>query len=157
MNLQAINDNDIHSIVLSYLIHNCYKESAESFIACTGMKQPTDYLVDMEKRKSRFLVIFQCRRLIQDFWLLAKQYFICLLCLGSLVSAKCSLIITLGKFCIIYRCTLDNQPLMEGCRIIVCPNTTWNICRSLKWQLTFVLNTFELWLYFLLADLFLLS
>ncbi|KAK7351726.1 hypothetical protein VNO77_11380 [Canavalia gladiata] len=50
----AINDNDIHNIVLSYLIHNCYKESVESFIACTGMKQPADYLEDMEKRKKIF-------------------------------------------------------------------------------------------------------
>lgn len=55
---QAINDNDIHNIVLSYLIHNCYRESVESFIACTGMKQPADYLEDMEKRKSRSFVIF---------------------------------------------------------------------------------------------------
>ncbi|TKY45850.1 Glucose-induced degradation protein 8-like [Spatholobus suberectus] len=50
----AINDNDIHNIVLSYLIHNCYKESVESFIACTGMKQPADYLEDMDKRKRIF-------------------------------------------------------------------------------------------------------
>ncbi|XP_028765367.1 glucose-induced degradation protein 8 homolog isoform X1 [Neltuma alba] len=50
----AINDNDIQNIVLSYLIHNCYKESVESFIACTGMKQPADYLEDMEKRKRIF-------------------------------------------------------------------------------------------------------
>ncbi|KAK7283384.1 hypothetical protein RIF29_12858 [Crotalaria pallida] len=47
----AINDNDIHDVVLSYLIHNCYNESVESFVACTGMKQPTDYLENMEKRK----------------------------------------------------------------------------------------------------------
>ncbi|XP_019414974.1 PREDICTED: glucose-induced degradation protein 8 homolog [Lupinus angustifolius] len=52
----AINDNEIHDVVLSYLIHNCYNESVESFIACTGMKQPTDYLENMEKRKR----IFHC-------------------------------------------------------------------------------------------------
>ncbi|XP_019438039.1 PREDICTED: glucose-induced degradation protein 8 homolog isoform X3 [Lupinus angustifolius] len=52
----AVNDNDIHNVVLSYLIHNCYNESVESFIACTGMKQQTDYLENMEKRKR----IFQC-------------------------------------------------------------------------------------------------
>ncbi|OIW14826.1 hypothetical protein TanjilG_17051 [Lupinus angustifolius] len=56
MILQAVNDNDIHNVVLSYLIHNCYNESVESFIACTGMKQQTDYLENMEKRKR----IFQC-------------------------------------------------------------------------------------------------
>ncbi|CAL8099410.1 unnamed protein product [Prunus armeniaca] len=52
----AINDNDIHNIVLSYLVHNCYKESVESFVASTGMKQPADCLEDMEKRKR----IFHC-------------------------------------------------------------------------------------------------
>eukprot|EP00268_Persea_americana_P048587 TRINITY_DN5150_c0_g1_i5.p1 TRINITY_DN5150_c0_g1~~TRINITY_DN5150_c0_g1_i5.p1 ORF type:complete len:216 (+),score=42.10 TRINITY_DN5150_c0_g1_i5:119-766(+) len=50
----AINENDVRSIVLSYLVHDCFKETAETFIACTGMKQPADYLVDMEKRKSIF-------------------------------------------------------------------------------------------------------
>ncbi|XP_020961790.1 glucose-induced degradation protein 8 homolog [Arachis ipaensis] len=50
----AINDDDIHSIILSYLIHNCYKESVESFIACTGMKQPANYMENMEKRKRIF-------------------------------------------------------------------------------------------------------
>ncbi|KAL5557956.1 hypothetical protein UlMin_034167 [Ulmus minor] len=47
----SINDNDIQNIVLSYLVHNCYKEAAESFISCTGMKQPPDCIEDMEKRK----------------------------------------------------------------------------------------------------------
>ncbi|XP_074569853.1 uncharacterized protein LOC141826498 isoform X2 [Curcuma longa] len=47
----AINDSDVHSIVLSYLIHNCFKETAQTFLACTGMSQHVDYLVEMEKRK----------------------------------------------------------------------------------------------------------
>lgn len=47
----AINDGDIQNIVLSYLVHNCYKETAESFTTCTGLKQHNEYLVDMEKRK----------------------------------------------------------------------------------------------------------
>ncbi|WRX30431.1 CTLH/CRA C-terminal to LisH motif domain - like 6 [Theobroma cacao] len=51
---RAVNDNDIHNIVMSYLVHNCFKETVESFIACTGMKQPSDYLEDMEKRKKIF-------------------------------------------------------------------------------------------------------
>ena len=51
--LQVVNDNDIHNIVLSYLVHNCYNETVESFIACTGMKQPDNHLEDMDKRKSR--------------------------------------------------------------------------------------------------------
>ncbi|PSS31304.1 Glucose-induced degradation protein [Actinidia chinensis var. chinensis] len=48
----VVNDNDIHNIVLSYLVHNCYNETVESFIACTGMKQPDNHLEDMDKRKS---------------------------------------------------------------------------------------------------------
>lgn len=52
----AINDNDVHDIVLSYLVHSCFKETVESFVACTEMKQPADCLEDMEKRKR----IFHC-------------------------------------------------------------------------------------------------
>ncbi|KAE8731374.1 LisH and RanBPM domains containing protein isoform 2 [Hibiscus syriacus] len=47
----AVHENDIHNIVMSYLVHNCFKETFESFIACTGMKQPSDHLEDMENRK----------------------------------------------------------------------------------------------------------
>ncbi|KAL5713364.1 hypothetical protein ACHQM5_015448 [Ranunculus cassubicifolius] len=50
----AINDSDVRNIVLSYLVHNCFKETAESFITSTGMKQPSDYPVDMDKRKPIF-------------------------------------------------------------------------------------------------------
>ncbi|KAF5199326.1 Glucose-induced degradation protein 8-like protein [Thalictrum thalictroides] len=50
----AINDCDVRNIVLSYLVHNCFKETAESFITSTGMKQPADYPVDMDKRKPIF-------------------------------------------------------------------------------------------------------
>uniref|UniRef100_A0A5B7CF00 CTLH domain-containing protein n=1 Tax=Davidia involucrata TaxID=16924 RepID=A0A5B7CF00_DAVIN len=50
----AIKDNDIHNIVLSYLVHNCYKETVDSFVACTGMKQSVDHLEDMEKRQRIF-------------------------------------------------------------------------------------------------------
>lgn len=48
----AINDNDVRNIVLSYLVHNCFKETAETFISCTGMNQAADFLVNMQKRKS---------------------------------------------------------------------------------------------------------
>ncbi|KAK9108931.1 hypothetical protein Sjap_016991 [Stephania japonica] len=51
---QAVNDSDVRNIVLSYLVHNCFKETAESFISCTGMKQPADYPVDIDKRKLPF-------------------------------------------------------------------------------------------------------
>uniref|UniRef100_A0A0D6R721 CTLH domain-containing protein n=2 Tax=Araucaria cunninghamii TaxID=56994 RepID=A0A0D6R721_ARACU len=47
----TVNDNDVRNIVLSYLMHNCFKESAETFISCTGMKQPANYPVDIDKRK----------------------------------------------------------------------------------------------------------
>ncbi|WOL08892.1 glucose-induced degradation protein [Canna indica] len=50
--INTISDTDVHNIVLSYLMHNCFKETAEAFLACTGMNQPVDYLVDMEKRKT---------------------------------------------------------------------------------------------------------
>ncbi|KAG6432072.1 hypothetical protein SASPL_103645 [Salvia splendens] len=47
-----VNESDIHTIVLSYLAHNCFKDTLESFVSCTGMKQPVDHLQDMEKRKT---------------------------------------------------------------------------------------------------------
>nr|CAD1828018.1 unnamed protein product [Ananas comosus var. bracteatus] len=50
----AISDADVRNIVLSYLIHNCFKETADAFLTSTGMKHPVDYLVDMDKRKSIF-------------------------------------------------------------------------------------------------------
>ncbi|CAM6082895.1 unnamed protein product [Calypogeia fissa] len=46
-----INDNDVRKIVLSYLVHNCFKETAETFISCTGMQLTADYSVDIDKRK----------------------------------------------------------------------------------------------------------
>lgn len=49
----AINESDTHNIVLSYLMHNCFIETTESFINCAGMKQPepANYIEDMDKRK----------------------------------------------------------------------------------------------------------
>jgi hypothetical protein len=59
MYLQGIKDNDIHNIVLSYLVHNCYGETLESFVACSGMPEPADFIEDMEKRKGmRMLPVF---------------------------------------------------------------------------------------------------
>ncbi|KAL6207513.1 hypothetical protein ACLB2K_018471 [Fragaria x ananassa] len=52
----AISENDTHDVVLSYLVHNCYIETVETFVASTGMKQPADCNDDMEKRKS----IYHC-------------------------------------------------------------------------------------------------
>ncbi|XP_047308484.1 glucose-induced degradation protein 8-B homolog isoform X2 [Impatiens glandulifera] len=47
----AVDDNVIQNVVLSYLVHSCYKETIESFITCTGMKRPAVNLDDMDKRK----------------------------------------------------------------------------------------------------------
>lgn len=50
----VVSDNDIHNIVLSYLVHNCFKGTVDSFISSTGLKQPENCLEDMEKRKRIF-------------------------------------------------------------------------------------------------------
>ncbi|KAI3435118.1 CTLH domain-containing protein [Psidium guajava] len=50
----TINEDDIHDVVLSYLVHSCFKETVESLTTCTGMKQPAGCLEDMEKRKRIF-------------------------------------------------------------------------------------------------------
>ncbi|KAK7376758.1 hypothetical protein VNO80_02174 [Phaseolus coccineus] len=54
----AINEQVVNNIILSYLTHNCYGESSEAFIACTGMNRPADHLENTQKRKSRFIVVF---------------------------------------------------------------------------------------------------
>ncbi|GLJ05570.1 hypothetical protein SUGI_0020490 [Cryptomeria japonica] len=46
-----VNDNDVRNIVLTYLMHNCFKETAETFISCTGMKQPANCPFDIDRRK----------------------------------------------------------------------------------------------------------
>ncbi|PHU20928.1 hypothetical protein BC332_12079 [Capsicum chinense] len=47
----AVNDNDVHNIVMSYLAHNCFTDTLESFTASTGMKQTANHPEDIEKRK----------------------------------------------------------------------------------------------------------
>ncbi|KAM3358189.1 hypothetical protein P3S68_021120 [Capsicum galapagoense] len=47
----AVNDNDVHNIVMSYLTHNYFTDTLESFTASTGMKQTASRLEDIEKRK----------------------------------------------------------------------------------------------------------
>jgi len=67
--LQALGENVVNDLILSYLIHNGYRESSESFIACTEMNRPAEDLEKMEKRISRFIiVVFRCSRLVEDFW-----------------------------------------------------------------------------------------
>jgi hypothetical protein len=48
---QKVSDGEVRKIVLSYLVHNCFKETAETFIACSGMKRTADCSVDIDKRK----------------------------------------------------------------------------------------------------------
>lgn len=64
---QAINDDDVRNVVLSYLVHNCFNETVDSFVACTGMKQPADYIEDLEKRKSKWNYSFGRESRIQSF------------------------------------------------------------------------------------------
>lgn len=56
--IQEIQESDIQNVVLSYLVHNCFKETVDSFVSCSGMSRPADCLEDMEKRKSRLSVNF---------------------------------------------------------------------------------------------------
>ncbi|KAK4753453.1 hypothetical protein SAY87_022251 [Trapa incisa] len=49
-----LGNDEIHSVVLSYLVHNCFGETVESFTSCTGLKLPANCLEDMEKRKRIF-------------------------------------------------------------------------------------------------------
>ncbi|KAL3639123.1 hypothetical protein CASFOL_017030 [Castilleja foliolosa] len=48
-----VNDDDINKIVQSYLVHNCFNKTLESFVEVTGEKQPVSHLENMEKRKSK--------------------------------------------------------------------------------------------------------
>lgn len=50
----TVNDNDVRNIVLSYLVHNCFKETAEALLIGIGTQQSVDYLSDMDKRKAIF-------------------------------------------------------------------------------------------------------
>ncbi|GJN17514.1 hypothetical protein PR202_gb04589 [Eleusine coracana subsp. coracana] len=50
--LQSVSDNDVRNIVLSYLMHNCFKETAETFLSSTGLQLPVDYSMDVDKRKA---------------------------------------------------------------------------------------------------------
>lgn len=41
----------VHEVVLSYLVHHCFKESADAFVAATGMKVAADYAASIDRRK----------------------------------------------------------------------------------------------------------
>lgn len=38
-------------------MHNCFKETAETFLSSTGLKLPVDYSVDVDKRKGIYLQV----------------------------------------------------------------------------------------------------
>ncbi|CAH9099968.1 unnamed protein product [Cuscuta europaea] len=45
-------ERDVHNMIVSYLVHNCFKDTVESFVDSTGMKQHASYCIeDMETRK----------------------------------------------------------------------------------------------------------
>ncbi|KAJ1698369.1 hypothetical protein LUZ63_006881 [Rhynchospora breviuscula] len=46
-----LRDDDVRNIVWSYLVHNCFKETAKAFLASAGMKNPTEPTLDMDTRK----------------------------------------------------------------------------------------------------------
>ncbi|KAH9612644.1 hypothetical protein KSS87_012951 [Heliosperma pusillum] len=50
--LEVIRDTDIHNVVLSYLVHNCFKDTVESFVSCTDISQPADCLEDIDRRRT---------------------------------------------------------------------------------------------------------
>ncbi|CAA0821988.1 LisH and RanBPM domains containing protein [Striga hermonthica] len=54
----GVNNNDINKIILSYLVHNCYEDTLNAFIACTGEKHPVSNMEDLEKRKQIYHVAF---------------------------------------------------------------------------------------------------
>ncbi|KAH7445839.1 hypothetical protein KP509_01G026100 [Ceratopteris richardii] len=48
----AIDEGAVRKIILDYLIHNCLQETAEAFVACTGMKYSFDWSAKLDKRKT---------------------------------------------------------------------------------------------------------
>mgnify|MGYP007117657261 FL=1 len=67
--LQVINDADVRKIVLSYLVHNCFKETAEAFVSSTGMKCNPDSLANLDTRKSEYLSFLFAFCIIAQFYL----------------------------------------------------------------------------------------
>lgn len=55
----SVSDNDVRNIVLSYLMHNCFKGTAEAFLSSTGLNLPVDYSVDVDKRKAIFNFVLE--------------------------------------------------------------------------------------------------
>ncbi|CAG7900196.1 hypothetical protein BRARA_H02975 [Brassica rapa] len=47
----VVKDNDIQSIVMSYLLHNCFDETADSLASTTGINQPVIDRDNLERRK----------------------------------------------------------------------------------------------------------
>ncbi|CAH8354388.1 unnamed protein product [Eruca vesicaria subsp. sativa] len=47
----VVKDSDIHSIVMSYLLHNCFGETADSLASTTGIKQPVIDRDNLQRRK----------------------------------------------------------------------------------------------------------
>ncbi|KAJ0244968.1 Uncharacterized protein HA466_0184780 [Hirschfeldia incana] len=59
----VVNDNDIGSIVMSYLLHNCFDETADSLASSAGIKQPEVDRDDMETRKQIIRLVMEKKAL----------------------------------------------------------------------------------------------
>uniref|UniRef100_A0A1J3EDA4 Glucose-induced degradation protein 8-like protein n=1 Tax=Noccaea caerulescens TaxID=107243 RepID=A0A1J3EDA4_NOCCA len=59
----VVNDADIQSIVMSYLLHNCFNETADSLASTTGIKQPAIDRENMERRKQIIQFILERKAL----------------------------------------------------------------------------------------------
>ncbi|KAL6845459.1 hypothetical protein ACP4OV_024954 [Aristida adscensionis] len=55
----SVSDDDVRKIVLSYLVHNCFKETAETFLSSTGLELPVNSSVDVDKRKAIFNLVLE--------------------------------------------------------------------------------------------------
>ncbi|XP_010457721.1 PREDICTED: glucose-induced degradation protein 8 homolog [Camelina sativa] len=60
----VVGDNDIHSIVMSYLLHNCFNETADSLASCTGgVKQPAGDRDNIQRRKQIIHFVLEMKAL----------------------------------------------------------------------------------------------
>lgn len=42
--------------MFSYLVHNCFKETANAFLSTAGIKNPSEPMLDMDTRKCKSLL-----------------------------------------------------------------------------------------------------
>ncbi|CAN8295375.1 unnamed protein product [Cochlearia groenlandica] len=59
----VVGGNDIHSIVMSYLVHNCFNETAESLASYVGTNQPMIDHDNIETRKQIIRLVMERKAL----------------------------------------------------------------------------------------------